>query len=128
MKFSNVFGWEFDEKKQRLIYMSWISNKKDIGQIIYYIHNYICVCVCVCVCIISSDQSSCSVVSDSVTSWTAGCQDSLSITNSQNLLKLMSIESMMPSNHFILCCPLLLPPTVFLSIKVFSDESVLHIR
>ena len=63
-----------------------------------------------------------------VTPWTAGCQASLSITNSQNLFKLMSIESVMPSNHIILCCPLLLPPSIFLSIRVFSNESVLHIR
>ena len=60
--------------------------------------------------------------------WTAARQASLSITNSQNLLKLMSIESVMPSNHLILCCPLLLPPSIFPSIKVFSNESALHIR
>jgi len=59
--------------------------------------------------------------------WTAGHQAFLSITNSWSLLKLMSIESMMPSNHLILCCPLLLP-SVFPSIKVFSHESVLLIR
>ena len=52
----------------------------------------------------------------------------LSITNSQNLLKLMSIESVMPSNHLILCCPLLLPPSVFPSIRFFSNESVLCIK
>ena len=63
-----------------------------------------------------------------VTPWTAACQASLSITNSRNLLKLMSIASGMPSNHLILCCPLLLPPSIFLSIKVFSNESVLCIR
>ena len=63
-----------------------------------------------------------------VTPWTAAHQASLSITNSQSLLKLMSIESVMPSNHLILCCPLLLPPSIFPSIKVFSNESVLHIR
>jgi len=62
------------------------------------------------------------------TSWTAACQASLSITNSWSLLKLMSIESVMPSNHLILCCPLLLLPSIFPSIKVFSNESVLHIR
>ena len=60
--------------------------------------------------------------------WTAAHQASLSITNSQSLLKLMSIESVMPSNHLILCHPLLLPPSVFPSIRVFSNESVLHIR
>ena len=62
-----------------------------------------------------------------VTPWTAPRQASLSITNSQSLLKLMSIESVMPSNHFILCCPLLLP-SIFPSIRVFSNESVLRIR
>ena len=62
-----------------------------------------------------------------VTSWTAARQASLSITNSQGLLKLMSIESVMPSNHLILCHPLLLP-SIFPSIRVFSSESALHIR
>ena len=60
--------------------------------------------------------------------WTAVCQASLSITNSQSLLKLMSIELMMPSNHLLLCHPVLLPPSIFPRIRVFSDESVLHIR
>ena len=63
-----------------------------------------------------------------VTPWKAVCQASLSITNSQSLPKPMSIESVMPSNHLILCHPLLLPPSVFPSIRVFSDESVLCIR
>ena len=62
------------------------------------------------------------------TPWTAARQASLSITNSQSLLRLMSIESMMPSNHLILCHPLLLPPSTFLSIRVFSNESALCIR
>ena len=62
------------------------------------------------------------------TPWTAAHQASLSITNSQSLLKLMSIESEMPSNHLILCRPLLLPPSIFPSIRVFSNESVLHIK
>ena len=62
------------------------------------------------------------------TPWTAACQASLSITNSRSLLKLMSIESVMPSNCLILCHPLLLPPSIFPSIRVFSNESVLHIR
>ena len=60
--------------------------------------------------------------------WTAACQASLSITNSWSLLKLMSIESVMPSNHLILCRPLLLPPSIFPSIRVFSNESVLYTR
>ena len=62
------------------------------------------------------------------TPWTAPCQASLSNTNSQSLLKLMSNESVMPSNHFILCHAFLLPPSIFPSIRVFSNESVLHIR
>ena len=62
------------------------------------------------------------------TPWTEAHQASLSITNSQSLLKLMSIESVMPSHHLILCRPLLLLPSIFPSIRVFSNESVLHIR
>ena len=61
------------------------------------------------------------------TPWTTACQASLFITNSWSLLKLMSIESVMPSNHIILCHPLLLLPSIFPSIRVFSNESVLHI-
>ena len=63
-----------------------------------------------------------------MTPWTTARQASLSITNSQSLLKLMSIESVMPSNHFILCRPLLLLPSIFPSIRIFSNESVLCIR
>ena len=74
-----------------------------------------------------SVQFSHSVVSNSVTPWTAARQASLSITNSQSLLKLMSIESVMPSNHLI-CCPLVLLPSIFPRIRVFSNESVLRIR
>ena len=67
-------------------------------------------------------------MSNSVTPWTEAHQASLSITNSQRLLRLMSIESMMPSNHLILRRPLLLLPLIFPSIRVFSNESVLCIR
>ena len=63
-----------------------------------------------------------------VTPWTAAHQAALSITNSRSLLKLMSIELVMPSNHLILCHPLLLPPSIFPSIRVFSNESALCIR
>ena len=63
-----------------------------------------------------------------VTPWTTARQDSLSITNSQSLLKLMSIKLVMPSNHLILCRPLLLPPSIFPSIRVFSSESILRVR
>ena len=62
------------------------------------------------------------------TPWTVAHQASLSITNSKSLLKLMSIESVMPSNHLILCYPLLLPPSIFPSIRVFSNQSVLRMR
>ena len=63
-----------------------------------------------------------------VTPWNAACQASLSITNSRSLLKLMSIKSVMQSNHLILCRPLPLPPSIFPSIREFSNESVLHSR
>ena len=59
------------------------------------------------------------------TPWTVACQASLSITNSRSLLKFMSIKSVMPSNHLILCRPFLLPPSIFPSLRVFSNESVL---
>ena len=62
------------------------------------------------------------------TPWTVVCQASLSTTNSWSLLKLISIESVMPTNHLILCCPLLLLPSIFPSIRLFSKESVLRIR
>ena len=68
-----------------------------------------------------------SVMSNSVTSWTAARQVSLSITNSWSLFKIMS-KSVIPSNHLILCHPLLLPPSIFPSIRVFSNDSALHIR
>ena len=77
---------------------------------------------------LSSVQFSHSCVQLFATPWTVARQASLSITNSQNLLKLMPIESVMPSNYFILCRSLLLPPSIFPSIRVFSNESVLHIR
>ena len=77
-------------------------------------------------CTSRSVQFSHSVVSDSATPWTTACKASLSITNSQSLPKLMSIESVMPSNHLIFCHPLLLP-SVFPCIRVFSNESTLRI-
>ena len=104
----------------------------------------LCVCVCVCVCIyiyvyiytgkiaFSSVQFS-SVQSLShvrlfATPWIAACQASLSITNSWGLLKLMPIESVMPYRHLILCHPLILLPPILPIIRVFSNESTLHIR
>ena len=98
-----------------------------------YAYMYVYVCTYMCVCVyylyicISSPQSL-SHIQLFVIPWTAACLVSLSVTNSQSLLKLMSIESMMPSNHLILCYPLLLPPSIFPSIRVFSNESVLCIR
>ena len=79
-------------------------------------------------CRFSSVQFSCLVVSNSATPWTAARQASLSITNSRSAPKPMYIESVMPSNHLILCCPLHLLPSIFPSIRVFSNETVLHIR
>ena len=67
-------------------------------------------------------------MSDSATPWTAACQASLSITNSQSLLKLMSIELVMLSDHLIFCCPLLLLPSILSIIRVFSNELVLRIK
>ena len=75
-----------------------------------------------------SVQFSCSVVSDFATPWNSARQASVSITNSRNPPKLTSIESVMPSNHLILCCPLLLSPSIFPNIRVFSNKSALHIR
>ena len=75
-----------------------------------------------------SVQFSCSVLSESLNPWTAARQASLSITNSRGLLKLMSIELVMPSNHLVLCCPLILLPSVFPSIRVLSSELTLRIR
>ena len=75
-----------------------------------------------------ASQFSRSVMSKSLTPWTVACQASLSIANYWSLLKLMCIESVMPSNHLILCRPLLLPPSIFPSIRVFSNESALPIR
>src|SRR5574340_256857 len=75
-----------------------------------------------------SSVQSLSCVQLFATPWTAACQASLSITNSRSLLRLMSVMSVMPSNHLILCHPLLLLPSIFPSIRVFSNESVLRFR
>ena len=79
-------------------------------------------------CFPSQSVQSLSRVQLFATLWTAARQASLSITNSWSLLKLISIESVMPSNYLILCCPLLLLPSVFPSIRVFSNESALRMR
>ena len=77
---------------------------------------------------LSSVQSLCLVLLFVLTPWTAVCQASLSITNSWSLLKLTSIELVMPANHLILCHPVFLLPSIFPRIRVFSNESALHIR
>ena len=87
-----------------------------------------CVGFCCTTTWISCSVQSLSHVRLFATPWTAARQASLSITNSQSLLKLMFIESVMPSNHLILCHPLLFPPSIFPSTRVFSSESVLRIR
>ena len=79
--------------------------------------NYFCCCCC-----------SVSRVWLFATPWTAACQATVTFTNSRNMLKLVSVELMLASNVLILCCPLLLLPSVFPSIRVFSNESALHIR
>ena len=93
---------------------------------VFFIHSSTDKHLC-CFYIFSSVQSL-SCVQLFVTPWTAARQASLSITNSQSLLKLLSIESTMSSNHLIFCPPLLLLPSIFPSIRVFSNKSVLHIR
>ena len=89
--------------------------------------SYFAVLLSLCICSISSVQSFSHVRLFAIP-WTAAHQVSLSITSSQSLLKLLSITLVMPSNHLILCHPLLLLPSIFPSIRVFSSESVLHIR
>ena len=83
---------------------------------------------CPLLCFLSQSVQLLSPVWLFATPWTAACQASLSITISQSLLKLMSIESVMPSNHLILCCPLLLLSSIFPRIRIFSNESLLCIR
>ena len=99
-----------------------------LGWVIYIIiitFTYFFWCSFPCYC---SVQFSRSVISDSATPWIAAHQASLSITNSRSLLKLMSVNSVMPSSHLILCHPLLLLPSIFPSIRVCSNESTLHTR
>ena len=96
----------------------------------YHIVVFVVTC---CLLVLNTFSNTCSVQSLShvwlfATPWTAACHASLSITKSWSLLKLMCIELVMPSNHLILCHPLLLLPSLFPSIRVFSNESVLHIR
>ena len=100
------------DRYRLIIHGSWLQSLSERTE---YIHQF-------------SSVQSLSSVWLFATQWTAACQASLSITNSQSLLKLISIELVMPSNHLILCCPLLLLPSIFPSIRVFSDESALRVR
>ena len=94
--------------------MLWWSASMEMKEVVFLIHRFQ-----------SSSIQSLSCIQLLATPWTAACQASLSITNYWSLLKLMSIESVMPSNHLIPCHPLLLPPSIFPSIRVFSNESVI---
>ena len=101
------------------------------GEVIRHLpsHSFTCLVFYSYMCSVHiSSVQSLSCVQLFATPWTAAHQASLSITNFRSLPKLMSIESVMPSNHVILCCPLLLPPSIFPSIRVFSNESVLRSR
>ena len=109
----------------------WQINNSESSSLLINIFNCICpewLCNFSYAYVIFPLQFSDSAVSGSATSWTAACQASLFITNSQSLLKLMSIELVMPSNHLILCHSLLLLPSIFPSIRVFSNESLIPIR
>ena len=99
-----------------------------LGCLFFSIDLCLFLCQCHTVLINISSVQSLSHIRLFATRWIAARQASLSITNSWSSLKLKSIESVMPSSHLILCCPLLLPPSIFPSIQLFSSESVLHIR
>ena len=99
--------WQFGIRRCKVLYAGWINSQT-------LLHTTV--------------QFSRSVLSNSATPWTAACQASLSITNSWSLIKLMSIKSVMPYSHLILCHPLLLLPSIFPSIRVFSNELALCIR
>ena len=111
-----------------------INLKNNIKLLTFYIRFWNILSLCLLVQIstllpyVLSSVQSLSCVRLFVTPWTAARQASLSITNSESLLKLKSIESVMPSNHLILCHPLLFPPSITLSIRAYSNESALHIR
>ena len=113
-------GLETACKSQRKVTKINLSREQNIMFISFHVQKD-------CWCRTESVQSL-SRVQLFATQWTATCQASLSITNSRSLFKLMSIKSVMPSNHLILCHPLLLPPSIFPSIRVFSNESVPCIR
>ena len=113
---SHILAWKIPETEETGRLQSRVSPR--VGQLSMYT-------------LIFSQFNSCqsfSRVQLFETPWTTSCQASLSITNSWSLLKFMSIKSVMPPNHFVLCCPFLFLPSIFPSIRVFSNESVLRIR
>ena len=116
------FIWKIN--KSLLLYIIKIFTKLGI----YWFRNGVCFNKNLSFVELASVQFSCSVVSDSVTPWTATRQASLSITNSPSLLKLMSIESVMPSIHLILCRPLLLLLSIFPSFRVFSCNLIYKLK
>ena len=109
-------NWESGVSRCKLLFTEWINKV-----LLYSTMNYI-------QSVQFSSVQSLSRVRFFATPWTAACQASLSITNSQSPPKLMSIESVIPSSHLILCRSLLLLPSIFPSIRIFSNESALHIR
>ena len=111
------------QRKQAIITYTFVSmyQNQQVDIQIFFL-------ILLCICLQFHSVQSLSCVQLFVTPWTAVHQASLSITNSQSLPKLMSIQLVMPSNHHILCRPLLLLPSIFPSIRVFSDESAYHIR
>ena len=122
-----ILYFNFGGNLHVVFHSDWINlhSHQEYTKILFFPHP--CQYLAFVFLVISSVQSP-SGVQLFATPWTAACQASLSIINPWNLLKLTSIESVMPSNHLILCCPLLLLPSIFPSITDFSKESVLRIR
>ena len=131
---SLVYFCQFILRLTNQLFTGWKSfpqQQVGRGEVIRHLpsHSFTCLVFYSCMCSVHiSSVQSLSCVRLFVTPWTAAHQASLSITNFRSLPKLMSIESVMPSNHLILCRPLLLPPSIFPSIRVFPNESVLRIR
>ena len=116
---SEILGTQIFRGPKFILQQDLLLPESFLKMIILYLNNYFKNFLCL---------QSLSHVWLFATPWTAARQASLSITNSRSLLKLLFIESLMPSSHLILCCPLFLLPSIFPSIRVFSNESVLWIR
>ena len=119
-------GWWYPPFLVKISLFSWEFCSLCWNEINFAIFGLTCFLFCNMLIISSVQLLSC--VWLFATPWTAACQDSLSITNSWSLLKLMSITLVMPSSHLILCHPLVLPPSIFPSIRIFFSESVIRIR